>query len=148
MQKFKTSWLQIIIHIGALLPLAIIIWDFTQGRLTVNPVQEIQLRTGKYTLILLVLTLASTPVNIIFGIRQILRVRHQLGLYTFLYACLHLLNFVGVDYRFDFTFIWDDIGEKRFALVGFAAFLCLLILAITSTKGWKQRLSYNWGRLH
>ncbi len=148
MHKLKTSWLQIIIHVGALLPLVILIWDFTQGRLTVNPIQEIQLRTGKYTLVLLVLTLLVTPANIIFGIKQIVRLRRQLGLYTFMYASLHFLNFVGLDYRFDFTLIREDIGEKRFALVGLAAFLCLLLLAVTSTKGWMRRLGKNWERLH
>lgn len=148
MHKLKTSWLQIIIHIGALLPLVILIWDFTQGRLTVNPIQEIQLRTGKYTLVLLVLTLLVTPANIIFGIKQALRLRRQLGLYAFMYASLHFLNFVGLDYRFDFTLILEDVAGKRFVLAGLAAFLSLLLLAVTSTKGWIRRLGKNWERLH
>lgn len=148
MHKLKTSWLQIIIHIGALLPLVILIWDFTQGRLTVNPIQEIQLRTGKYTLVLLVLTLLVTPANIMFGIKQALRLRRQLGLYAFMYASLHFLNFVGLDYRFDFTLILEDVAGKRFVLAGLAAFLSLLLLAVTSTKGWMRRLGKNWERLH
>lgn len=148
MHKLKTSWLQIIIHIGALLPLVILIWDFTQGRLTVNPIQEIQLRTGKYTLVLLVLTLLVTPANIMFGIKQALRLRRQLGLYAFMYASLHFLNFVGLDYRFDFTLILEDVAGKRFVLAGLAAFLSLLLLAVTSTKGWIRRLGKNWERLH
>lgn len=148
MHKLKTSWLQIIIHIGALLPLVILIWDFTQGRLTVNPIQEIQLRTGKYALVLLVLTLLVTPANIMFGIKQALRLRRQLGLYAFMYASLHFLNFIGLDYRFDFTLIQEDIAGKRFVLAGLAAFLSLLLLAVTSTKGWMRRLGKNWERLH
>lgn len=148
MHKLKTSWLQIIIHIGALLPLVILIWDFTQGRLTVNPIQEIQLRTGKYALVLLVLTLLVTPANIMFGIKQALRLRRQLGLYAFMYASLHFLNFVGLDYRFDFTLILEDVAGKRFVLAGLAAFLSLLLLAVTSTKGWIRRLGKNWERLH
>lgn len=148
MHNLRRHWLRILIHVAALLPLAVLIWDFTQGQLTVNPIQEIQLRTGKYTLILLVLSLACTPISRAFRIKQLLGLRRPLGLYTFMYASLHFLNFVGLDYGFDFHLIREDIFEKRFALAGFAAFLSLLPLAVTSTKGWMTRLGKNWERLH
>ncbi len=148
MGKLKTSGLLILFHIAALLPLALLIWDFTQGGLTVNPIQEIQLRTGKYALILLVLSLACTPVSIVFGFRQVLTLRRPLGLYAFLYASLHFLNFVGLDYRFNFEFIQEGVYDKPYALVGFAAFISLLLLAVTSTRGWMKRLGKNWERLH
>lgn len=148
MHKFKRHWLQILVHIAALLPLAILVWDFTQGGLTVNPIQEIQLRTGRYALVLLVLTLACTPISTMFGLKQILQLRRPLGLYAFLYASLHFLNFVGLDFGFNFDLIKEGILEKRFALVGLAAFLCLLPLAVTSTRGWMRRLGRNWHRLH
>jgi sulfoxide reductase heme-binding subunit YedZ len=123
-------------------------WDFTQGQLTANPIREIQLRTGKYALVLLVLSLACTPIYVLSGLKQVLSLRRPLGLYAFMYASLHFLNFVGLDYGFDFSLIREDIFEKRYALVGFAAFLILLPLAITSTKGWMKRLGQNWQRLH
>lgn len=148
MHKFKRHWLQILVHIAALLPLAILVWDFTQGGLTANPIQEIQLRTGRYALILLVLTLACTPISTMFGLKQVLQLRRPLGLYAFLYASLHFLNFVGLDFGFNFDLIKEGILEKRFALVGLAAFLCLLPLAVTSTRGWMRRLGRNWHRLH
>ena len=148
MNKLRIHGLQVLIHIGALLPLAILVWDFTQGQLTVNPIQEIQLRTGKYALVLLALSLACTPVSIVFGFKQALRLRRPLGLYAFMYACLHFLNFVGLDYGFDFSLIRADISDKRFALAGFAAFLSLLPLAITSTRAWIKKLGKNWERLH
>ena len=148
MHKFKRHWLQILVHIAALLPLAILVWDFTQGGLTANPIQEIQLRTGRYALVLLVLTLACTPISTLFGLKQVLQLRRPLGLYAFLYASLHLLNFVGLDFGFNFDLIKEGILEKRFALVGLAAFLCLLPLAVTSTRGWMRRLDRNWHRLH
>ncbi len=148
MRKFETSGLRVLTHIAALLPLAVLVWDFTQGQLTVNPIQEIQLRTGKYSLVLLVLSLACTPVNRVFGIKSVLRLRRLLGLYAFMYASLHFLNFVGLDYGFDFGLIQEDIAEKRFVLVGFAAFISLLLLAVTSTKGWMRRLGKNWEHLH
>jgi sulfoxide reductase heme-binding subunit YedZ len=75
-------------------------------------------------------------------------VRRSLGLYAFFYACLHLLTFVGLDYGFDARLIWDAVVEKRFVLVGFSAFLLLLPLAITSTRGWQRRLGRRWTRLH
>ena len=148
MQKHNIPWLQILIHVAALLPLAVLVWDFAQGQLTVNPIQEIQLRTGRYALVLLVLSLACTPVNIVFGLNWVLPLRRTLGLYAFMYASLHFLNFIGVDYGFDFALIREDVAEKRFVLAGFAAFLSLLLLAITSTKGWVKRLGKNWVRLH
>lgn len=148
MHKFKRHWLQILVHIAALLPLAILVWDFTQGGLTANPIQEIQLRTGRYALVLLVLTLACTPISTMFGLKQVLQLRRPLGLYAFLYASLHFLNFVGLDFGFNFDLIKEGILEKRFALVGLAAFLCLLPLAVTSTRGWMRRLGRNWHRLH
>ncbi|MFC1874516.1 sulfite oxidase heme-binding subunit YedZ, partial [Chloroflexota bacterium] len=113
-----------------------------------NPIQEIQLRTGRYALILLMLSLTPTPIHKLTGLTQVLALRRTLGLYAFVYTCLHLLNFVGLDYGFNLAWLWADISEKRYVVVGFGAFLILLILAITSTRGWKQRLDRNWKRLH
>ena len=148
MSKLKVSGLQVLVHIGALLPLAWLALQFSQDQLTANPIREIQLRTGKYALNLLVLTLACTPVYNIFGFKPALQMRRTLGLYTFMYAALHLLNFVGLDYGFNFVLIKEGIADKPFALVGLAAFLILLPLAVTSTKGWVKRLGNNWQRLH
>jgi sulfoxide reductase heme-binding subunit YedZ len=144
----KSNWLRIITHVGALLPLVLIIWDFFQNQLTVNPIQEVTFRTGKTALVLLVLSLSVTPVNIVLGIRQVLPLRKLLGLYAFMYVGLHFLIFVGLDYGLDLQLIYEAVFEKRYALVGFAAFLILLPLAITSTRGWMKRLGRNWKRLH
>ncbi len=147
-QKLRRNWLRILVHAGALLPLAVLLWDYWQGGLSVNPIQDVTLRTGKYALILLVLSLACTPINMVFGYRPVLRVRRALGLYAFMYVAIHLLIFVGLDYTFDLTLIREAILEKRYALVGFAAFLILLPLAVTSTKGWMRRLGRLWKQLH
>lgn len=148
MQRVKDRIIQVLLHTGALLPLILLVWDFTQGQLTANPIREIQLRTGRYTLLLLTLSLACTPVYNFTGLRQALLLRRPLGLYAFAYACLHLLNFVGLDYGFKFTLLWADIDEKRYIVVGFLAFLVLLALAVTSTRGWVKRLGKNWQRQH
>ena len=147
MRKLKTRRLQILTHVAALLPLALLVWDYWQGRF-IDPVQEITTRTGKTALILLILSLACTSINILFGFKQVMRVRRALGLYAFMYASLHFLTFVGLDYGFDLDLIGLGIWDQRYVLVGFAAGLLLLLLAITSTRGWQRRLGKNWKRLH
>ena len=144
----RRAWLPILIHVGALLPLARLIWNFFHDQLTANPIQYITFQTGKSALVLLVLALACTPLNTIFELKRVVGLRKTLGLYAFLYATLHFLTFVGLDYQFDPELLKEAIFKKRYALVGFAAFLSLLPLAITSTKGWMRRLGKNWKRLH
>jgi methionine sulfoxide reductase heme-binding subunit len=145
---FKFTKFQLLVHIGSLVPLALLLWDFLTDNLTVNPIQDITFRTGKAALVLLVLSLACTPLNTVFGFREALKVRRPLGLYAFMYVCLHFLTFIGLDYGFDLGLIREAIFEKRFALIGFAAFLTLLPLALTSTKAWQKRLGKTWRSLH
>ncbi|MBI2831864.1 MAG: sulfoxide reductase heme-binding subunit YedZ [Chloroflexi bacterium] len=139
---------RIVFHVAALLPLLWLLWDLSQNQLTANPIREIQLRTGRYALTLLALSLACTPAYRISGLRQFLDARRPLGLYAFAYASLHFLNFMAVDYRFDFSLIREDLLEKRYAVAGFATYLILLALAVTSTRGWRERLGKKWKRLH
>ena len=141
----KFQW---VVHIGSLTPLAWLCVDALQGNLTVNPIQDITFRTGIDALVMLVLSLACTPIFTLFGFKPALKVRRALGLYAFLYVSLHFLTFVGLDYEFDLGLLKEAIFEKRYALVGFAAFLILTPLAITSTKGWMKRMGKNWKRLH
>ncbi len=148
MPRLPTFRLPLVTHVAVLLPLALIIWDFTQDQLTAEPIREIQLRTGKSALVLLVLSLACTPLSRVSRLQWVLKLRRLFGLYAFAYASLHFLNFIGLDYGFDLGLLQKDIPEKRFIFLGFAAFLILLLLAITSTKGWRQRLGKNWQRLH
>jgi len=145
--RLKARWLQILSHVAALLPLALLAWETWQDRF-IDPVQEITTRTGRTALILLILSLACTPLNILFGFKQVMRVRRALGLYALLYAGLHFLTFVGLDYGFDFDLMGLGILDQRYVLVGLAAGLLLLLLGITSTRGWQKRLGKNWKRLH
>jgi len=148
MAWLKRHGLSVGTHIGSLLPLAWLIWCFFRDQLTANPIQYITFRTGKAALVLLVLSLACTPVSSIFGLRQVVGMRRALGLYAFTYASLHFLTFVGLDYQFDPSLLLEAVFKKRYALVGFAAFLVLLPLAVTSTKGWMRKLGRSWKRLH
>lgn len=139
--------LRIITHVGAWLPLAWLVWQFQQGQL-IDPVRDIILRTGKLTIILLMLSLAITPLNKLFGWKQLIPLRRPLGLYAFLYVSLHLLTFVWLDYGLNWAFIVDGIFEQPYVLVGFTAYLLLIPLAATSTKWAMRRLGKNWKRLH
>ena len=144
----RRNWLRLLVHIGALLPLFFLLRDHFQGAFIIDPVKEITVTTGRAALVLLLLSLACTPINMIFGFRRALRVRRALGLYAFMYAGLHFMTFVGLDYAFDFGLLGPAIFDQRFVLVGFAALLLLLALAITSTRGWQKRLGRKWKRLH
>ena len=139
------TWLT---HLGALVPLAVLLYEFQTNSLGVDPVREILFHTGTTALVLLVMSLAVTPITIAFGWKQVIPLRRPLGLYAFLYASLHLLTFVWLDYGFDVAFLIDGIIEQKFVLIGFAAFLLLIPLAITSTKGWQRRLGKRWKKLH
>jgi len=139
---------QLLAHAGALFPLGWLIFDAVNQDLTANPIQDITLRTGKAALVLLVLSLAATPANTLLGFKPALKVRRALGLYAFLYISLHFLTFVGLDYVFDLSLIYEAVFEKRYALVGFTAGLLLLPLALTSTRASMKRLGKNWKRLH
>jgi sulfoxide reductase heme-binding subunit YedZ len=104
--------------------------------------------SGRTALTLLTLTLACTPIHTLLGFRQVLRVRRALGLYSFAYAVLHLFVFVGLDYAFAWELIIQDIFGQLRTVVGAAAWLSLLPLALTSTNGWMKRLGKRWKRLH
>jgi len=148
MEKRKFTPLQILVHVGAWLPLAWLAWDYFNNNLTVNPIQALEQRTGHYAIVLLILSLACTPLNTVFGFRQAIKVRRSLGLYAFLYAALHFSIFIGLDYVFDWSLLREAIFEKRYTLVGFLALVILALLALTSFDWWKARLRKNWKRLH
>lgn len=148
MSWLRANWLRVVVHIGALAPLGVIILDNYRYNLTANPIQEITVRTGKAALVLLVLSLACTPLNTAFGFRQALRVRRALGLYGFMYVVLHLAVFAVLDYGLDLRLIGQAIVEKYYVIAGFVAFLILIPLAVTSTRGWMARLGKRWKTLH
>jgi sulfoxide reductase heme-binding subunit YedZ len=142
------DWLRFVVHVGALTPLGVILLDGAQHNLTVNPIQELTIRTGRTALVLLVLSLACTPASSLLRFRQALRVRRALGLYGFLYAALHVAVFVVLDYGVNLSQIAQVIAEKYYIIAGLAAFVILIPLAITSTRGWMRRLGQRWKALH
>jgi sulfoxide reductase heme-binding subunit YedZ len=145
---FRLTPFQLGVHLAALVPLALLVGDLLGGRLSVNPIQDLTFRTGKTAMVLLLLSLTCTPAATWLGFRPALKVRRALGLYAFAYATLHFFIYLGVDYGFDLSLVGLELAEKRYVFVGFAAFLLLLPLAITSTQGWQRRLGHRWKRLH
>lgn len=148
MKPREVFWLKLVVHTAALLPLAALIWGFWRRQLGPDLIGEVTRRTGRYALLFLILSLVPTVIARVSGYGRVLRVRRELGLYGFMYASLHFLIFVWLDYGFRFGLIWRAIWEGRFLRVGFAALILLLPLALTSTRGWVRRLGRNWRRLH
>jgi sulfoxide reductase heme-binding subunit YedZ len=144
----KFSRLQIIVHIVVWFLLAWLVWDYFTGNLTVNPIQAATQRTGKYAITLLILSLACTPLNTLFGFRQALTARRALGLYAFMFASIHFAIFIWWDFGFNWDLLKLEILEKRYVVVGLGAGVILTLLSATSLKYWMKRLGKNWKRLH
>ena len=113
-----------------------------------NPVKTIQHTTGLWGLRFLLLTLTMTPLRWITGQAWPLQFRRMLGLYAFTYVGLHFLNYLLLDRALDLREIVEDIGKRPYITIGFAALLCLVPLAVTSTAGWRRRLGQRWVALH
>ena len=148
MKKFPYTPLQVAIFIYAWSCLAFLIFDLVTGNLSANPIQDLERRTGRHAITLLVLTLMCTPINTIFKWREPLKRRRALGLYTFMYATIHVIIFADLDYGLAWSRLIKEVVEKPRLIVGMLAFALLIPLAITSFNIWKKRLGKNWKRLH
>jgi methionine sulfoxide reductase heme-binding subunit len=132
-----------------LAPAAWLAWAAVQGLLGANPISEITKETGTWTLRFVVVTLAVTPVRKLTGWNVLVRYRRMLGLFAFFYGTLHLVTYVWLDQFFDVAAITKDVLKRPFITVGFAAFLLMVPLALTSTTGWIRRLGgKRWQALH
>ncbi len=140
--------LQIAIHIYAWSTLVLLVIDFFTDRLTANPIQALEQRTGLHAITLLVMALACTPLNNLFGWRELIKRRRALGLYAFMYASIHIIIFIDLDYGLAWSQIVQTIIQKPYIIFGVIAFLLLIPLAFTSFDIWKKRLGKNWKRLH
>ncbi len=142
-------WLKPLCLALGLAPIAKLAWDAAAGQLGANPVAEGMNRLGFWTLTFLALSLAPTPAHDLLGLTWPVRLRRMIGLLAFSYAALHLTWYLVVDQFFAFGDIGKDIAKRKFITVGFAAFLLLVPLAVTSTDAWVRRLGFaRWKRLH
>jgi methionine sulfoxide reductase heme-binding subunit len=140
--------LQIAIHIYAWSALVWIIIQMLAGTFSINPIQELEQRTGRHAITLLMLSLLCTPLNTVFRWKEPLKRRRTLGLYAFMYATIHVIIFVDLDYGLAWSQIAQTVLQKPYIIVGVITFVMLIPLAFTSFDIWKKRLGKNWKRLH
>ena len=139
-------------------PFGVLLWDAFHNGLAgfpdnmdfgANPIEFITHRTGDWTIRFVVITLAITPLRQILRQPQLIRFRRMLGLFAFFYACLHFSTWIGLDKFFAWTEMWKDVLKRRFITVGFAAFVLMIPLALTSTAGMIRWLGgKRWRALH
>ena len=136
------------VFILSTIPFLFIFYKIYFNKLGPEPVKEITHFTGEWTLIFICLTLSMTPLKRLTNLNIWISFRRMLGLFVFFYASLHLLTYIGIDYRFNLQPILDDVLKKKYIFIGFAAWVLLLPLAITSSQMMMKLLKNNWKKLH
>lgn len=138
-----------VLYLAAILPFSYMLYALLTGLVMGDQVKFMQHVTGDTILTCLLLTLTVTPLRRVTGWNEVIRVRRLIGLTAFWYACMHLTTYLVFDQSLSLSEIVMDIVEHPWVLVGFAGFLCLVPLAITSTTGWVRRLGgKRWQGLH
>jgi sulfoxide reductase heme-binding subunit YedZ len=137
-----------LVFVAALTPFLWLLFRALTGRLSANPIEDITLTTGIWALRLLLATLAITPLRRLTGWHPVIQYRRMLGLFAFFYASLHLLTYLILDQGLAFEFILPDIVKRPYITAGMTAFVLMIPLALTSTKGWIRRLGRKWQMLH
>ena len=130
------------------IPFLLIFYKILFSKLGPEPVKEITHFTGEWTLIFICLTLSMSPLKRFTNLSIWISFRRMLGLFIFFYATLHLLTYIGLDYRFDWNPIFDDVFKKKYVFIGFAAWLLMFPLAITSSQKMIKLLRNNWKKIH
>ena len=148
-QILTAKWAKPVVFLACACPLVFLSVRAYHGQLGANPVEFLQHFTGDWTLRFLLITLAVTPLRKLLNLPDLIRFRRMFGLFAFFYVCLHFLTYIGPDQSFDFAGMLKDVAKRPFITVGFAAFVLLIPLAVTSTAGWIRRLGgKNWQALH
>lgn len=140
--------LKVVLWMGALSPGAWLVAGIFRGWLGANPIEKLTHVTGMTTLVLLLLTLSVTPIRRLTGWNPVIRLRRPLGLFAFFYALGHFSIWFVFDMVFNVTWMLEDVAERPYITVGFTAFLILVPMAVTSTRGWIRRLGRRWTALH
>ena len=139
---------KIFVFLLCLWPLYSIIYGIFYNNLGAEPVDKIINHFGEWTLIFIFLTLSMSPLKKITNSLIWIKFRRMLGLFVFFYASTHMLSYVGLDYRFDFEPLINDVLKKKFIFIGFSAWLLLIPLAITSSDKMVKILKHNWKKIH
>lgn len=146
--KAQISKIKVAVFLFCLVPLFRLIWLGFQDDLSANPIEFIERSTGFWALFILLATLALTPIRLITGRAWQIQLRRMLGLYMFFYACLHVITYLWLDFSFDWLAMTKDVAKHPRILVGFAAFILTIPLAITSNNAMMRRLGGRWKTLH
>ena len=142
------SYSKIIVFFLSLWPIYLITYQIVFNQLGPEPVDRIINHFGEWTLIFIFLTLSMTPLRKITKSLEWIKFRRMLGLFAFFYASVHMLSYVGLDYRFDFEPLINDVLKKKFIFIGFSAWLLLIPLAVTSSEKMVRLLKQNWKKIH
>jgi sulfoxide reductase heme-binding subunit YedZ len=152
-------YIKILVFIACLFPLALLLWRFfgrtpfdmsTWGAgLGANPIEALEHGFGDWTLRFLLITLSITPLRKLLRLPSLIRFRRMFGLFAFFYGCIHFTIYLGLDKSFNLHEILVDVAKRKYITVGFAGFVLLIPLALTSTAGWIRRLGgKRWQALH
>ena len=136
------------VFILSTVPFLLITYKILFNKLGPEPVKEITHFTGEWTLVFICLTLSMSPLKRFTNFTFWVKIRRILGLFVFFYATLHLLTYIVIDYRFDWQQITDDVVKKKYIFIGFAAWVLLIPLVITSSQKMIIALKHNWKKLH
>jgi len=139
-----------IVFLLCLVPAALVVTDAFEltGQLSANPIEDILDRFGNWTIRFIMITLAVTPMRRLTGWNWLVRFRRMLGLFTFFYALMHFLTWLILDQGLLMSAIAEDLVERPFITIGFAALLLLIAMAVTSTNGMRRRMGRRWDKLH
>ncbi|ODV42582.1 sulfoxide reductase heme-binding subunit YedZ [Cupriavidus sp. UYMMa02A] len=141
--------LKIALWLLAMLPFVRLLYLGATSQFGANPLEFVTRSTGTWTLVMLCATLAVTPLRRLTGWNWLVRLRRMLGLFAFFYGLQHFLLWIGVDRGFDFAYMLKDVAKRPFITVGFAAFMLMIPLALTSTNAMVRRLGgKRWQALH
>ncbi len=147
-KKRRILLLKGVVWLLGLAPAVWLVWRGFTDRLGANAIEEVLHRQGDTSLIALLVALSITPIRRLTGWNILAPLRRPIGLFAFFYLTMHFLWYAVIDEGLALEFIIEDVIERPYILAGFTAWLLLIPLAITSTKGWIRRLKKNWQRLH
>jgi sulfoxide reductase heme-binding subunit YedZ len=144
----KSAWARPVLHLLCLAPFLLLIWSAFADALGANPVEKLTHETGQWTLRLLLLTLALSPLRQWTGAAAWIRFRRMVGLYTYFYCCCHFAIWFIADHSLDLADMLEDVIKRPYITLGFSAFVLLFPLAITSNQAMMRRLGRKWKALH
>lgn len=136
------------LHLLLLIPVGRLLYRFISDDLGANPVEVMTRETGEWGLIILLLSLTVTPLARLTKSGWLINFRRLIGVYCFFYVLLHFLVYLLFDLSLDIGFLVEDIIDRPYITVGFAAFVILLLLAITSPLVVRRKMAEHWSQLH